>query len=176
MAKIRRNEPCPCGSGSKAKRCCYGNFETIEGHCLPPELCEGVVPDLRGIDEVELRYLFDELLYLPELDTSLQLRLGILTPTMDSAIRSIQDDDVDVLDAVFDKVMAEVDSPSRRLELAQAVITLRDEGRIPADLAATAVLELDRKESTFFLSSVAESLAVLAGDRNTPTGLLLATQ
>ena len=65
---------------------------------LPPSQvsCEGVVPDLRGIDEVELRYLFDELLYLPELDTSLQLRLGILTPTMDSAIRSIQDDDVGV--------------------------------------------------------------------------------
>ncbi len=174
MAKIRRNEPCPCGSGSKAKRCCYGNEEDV--HCLPPELCESVVPDLRGVDEVELRFLFDELLYLPEIDTSLQLRLGILTPTMDSAIRSIQDDDVDVLDAVFDKVMAEVDSPSRRIELAQAVITLRDEGRIPAELAATAVLELDRKESTFFLSSVAESLAVLAGDRNTPTGLLLATQ
>ena len=50
---------------------------------------------------------FDELLYLPEIDTSLQLLLGILTPTMDSAIRSIQDDDVDVLDEVFDKVVAE---------------------------------------------------------------------
>ena len=129
-----------------------------------------MVPDLRGIDEVELRSLFDELLYLPEIDTSLQLRLGILTPMMDSAIRSIQEDDVDVLDQVFDKVVAEVDSPSRRIELAQAVVTLRDQGRIPADLAATAVLELDRKESTFFLSSVAESLAVLAGDRSTPTG------
>src|ERR1017187_4706218 len=140
MAKIRRNEPCPCGSGSKAKRCCYGNNEAIEVHCLPTELCEGVVPDLRGIDEVELRSLFDELLYLPEIDTSLQLRLGILTPTMDSAIGSIQDDE---LDEVFDKVVAEVDSRSRRIELAQAVITLRDQGRIPSGLAATAVLERD---------------------------------
>ena len=25
MAKIGRNEPCPCGSGKKYKRCCYGN-------------------------------------------------------------------------------------------------------------------------------------------------------
>ena len=39
MAKIRRNEPCPCGSGSKAKRCCYGNNEETEIHCLPFELC-----------------------------------------------------------------------------------------------------------------------------------------
>ena len=70
---------------------------------------------------------------MPEIDTSLQLRLGILTPTMDSAIGAIQDDDVDVLDEVFDKVVAEVDSPSRRIELAQAVTTLRDQGRIPSD-------------------------------------------
>ena len=176
MAKIRRNEPCPCGSGSKAKRCCFGNNEALMVHYLPAEVCEAVVPDLMDVDEVELRSLFDELLYLPEIDTSLQLRLGILTPTMESAIRAIQDDDVDVLGDMFDKVVADVGSPSRRIELAQAVITVRDEGRIPSDLAATAVLELDRKESTFLLSSVAESLAVLAGDRSTPSGLLVATR
>jgi len=36
-------------------------------------------------------------------------------------------------------------------------------------------LELDRKRSAFFLSSVVKSLAVLAGDRSTPTGLIVAT-
>jgi hypothetical protein len=176
MAKIRRNEPCPCGSGSKAKRCCYGNDEPTETHCLPSEFCEGVIRDLRGVDDVELRSLYDELPYLPELDTSLQVPLRILTPAMDSAIRSFEDDDVEVLDEVLDTVVAEVDSLGRRIELAQAVITLRDQGRIPPDLAATAIIELDGKESNFFLSSVAESLAVLAGDRRTPTGLLVATR
>ncbi len=176
MAKIRRNGPCPCGSGSKAKRCCHGNDEAEWIHCLPTELCEEVVPDLRGIDEIELRSLFDELLYLPEIDTSLQLHLGIFTPTIDQAINAIQDDDVEVLDQAIDRVVAEVDSPSRRVELAQAVLTLRDQGRIPPDLAATAVLELDRQESRFFLSSVAETLALLAGDRSTPAGLILATR
>ena len=24
VAKVGRNEPCPCGSGLKTKRCCYG--------------------------------------------------------------------------------------------------------------------------------------------------------
>ena len=38
-----------------------------------------------------------------------------------------------------------------------------------------AVLELDRPESMIFRSSVAESLAVLAGEQRTPAGLLLAT-
>ena len=113
---------------------------------------------------------------LPEIDTSLQQRLGILTPDMDRAISALQDDDVGVFEEVLDKVVAEVDSPGRRLELAQAVLALRDQGRIPSDLAAAAGLELDGKQSTLFLSSVAESLAVLAGDRRTPAGILVATR
>jgi hypothetical protein len=60
--------------------------------------------------------------------------------------------------------------------LAQAVLALRDKGRIPCDLAAAAVLELDGEESTLFPSSVAESLAVLAGERSTPAGILVATR
>ena len=84
---------------------------------------------------------------------------------MDRAISALQEDDVELIDEVLDKVVADVDSPGRRIELAQAVLTLRDEGRIPSELAAAAVLELDGKESTLFLSSVAASLAVLAGDR-----------
>jgi hypothetical protein len=176
MAKIRRNGPCPCGSGSKAKRCCYGNDEAMEIHHLPAELCEEVIPDLKSIDRDEFRALFDELLYLPEIDTTLQQRLGILTPDMDRAISALQDDDVEVFDEVLDTVVADVDSPDRRVELAQAVIALRDRGHIPPELAAAAVLELDGRVSTLFLSSVAESLAVLAGDRRTPAGILVATR
>ena len=132
MAKIRRNGPCPCGSGSKAKRCCYGNDEAREIHHLPAELCEEVIPNLKRLDRDEFRALFDQLLYLPEIDTSLQQRLGILTPDLDRAIGALEDDDVEVFEEVLYKVVADIDSPDRRLELAQAVLTLRDEGRVPA--------------------------------------------
>ena len=27
--KIRRNQPCPCGSGKKAKRCCLGEVKAL---------------------------------------------------------------------------------------------------------------------------------------------------
>jgi hypothetical protein len=83
------------------------------------------------VDDVKLRSLFDELHYLPGIDTTLQLRLGILTPAKDSAIRAIWSDGAIVPDEVFDKVVAEVDSPGQRIELARAVISLRDEGRTP---------------------------------------------
>jgi len=174
MAKVRRNGPCPCGSGSKAKRCCHGTHEAV-GY-IPAELCDLVVPDLKGASEDEMHSLFDDLLYLPEIDMSLQARLGILTPDMHEAIRALEEDDDYEFDAVLGKVVADIDSPNRRIELARAVIALRDQGRIPPQLAAIAVLELDRKDSILFLSAVAESLAVLAGDQTTPSGLLIASR
>ena len=105
MAKIRRNGPCPCGSGSKAKRCCYGVDETVDG-LLPQEIGDDAIADLNGTDEVELRTYFDQLLYLPEIDTSLQVRLpGIITPDMDRAINALRDDDDEEFDEALDKVV-----------------------------------------------------------------------
>ncbi len=177
MAKVRRNGPCPCGSGSKAKRCCYGNHETNGSRVLPSDISEGLINDLIGVPELELRALFDQLLYLPEMDVALQVRLpGIITPDIDRAINALRDDEDELFDHVLEKVVADLDTHDRRIELARAVIELRDQGRLPPALAAAAVLELDRPESILFRSSVAESIAVLAGDQCTPAGLLVATR
>ena len=177
MAKIRRNGPCPCGGGSKAKRCCYGTQEAVDSGMLPRDLGDDAIADLNGTDEIELRTYFDQLLYLPEIDTSLQVRLpGIITPDMDRAINALRDDDDEEFDEALDKVVSAIDSADRRIDLAQAVLTLRDQGQIKQKFAAIAVLELDRNESMVFRSSVAESLAILAGDQPTPAGLLVATR
>ena len=176
MAKVRRNAPCPCGSGSKAKRCCYGTRESLHDGMLPKEVGDAAIADLNGTDEIELRAYFDQLLDLPELDVSLQVRLpGIITPDMERAINALRDDDDDGFDDALEKVLDVTDSPERRLALAEAVLRLRDQGQIKRKFAAMAVLELDRPESMIFRSSVAESLAVLAGEQRTPAGLLLAT-
>jgi hypothetical protein len=176
MAKIRRNEPCPCGSGSKAKRCCQTPHAYVDIRVLPLDLCQNVANDLPGSTQAEMRALFDQLAYLPSIDTSLQVHLpGISTPAMDRAIHALRSDDQDGFDNALAQVVTAVDTLDRRIELAQAVIELRDHGRIPPKLAAVAVLELDRVKSAFLLSSVAESLVVLAGDQPTPAGLLVAT-
>ena len=47
MAKIKRNGPCPCGSGSKAKRCCYGTQEPVHDGMLPPEVGDAAIDDLK---------------------------------------------------------------------------------------------------------------------------------
>jgi SEC-C motif len=176
MAKVRRNAPCPCGSGNKAKRCCYGTQERVHDGMLPKEIGDAAIADIQGTDEIELRAYFERLFDLAEFDASLQVRLpGIVTPDMARAINALRDDDGDRFDDALDKVLDALDSPERRLALADAVLRLRDQGRIDRKLAAIAVFELDRPESVLFRSSVAESLAVLAGEQRTPAGLLLAT-
>ena len=176
MSKIKRNGPCPCGSGSKAKRCCYGTQEPAHDGMLPREVGDAAIEDLNGTDEIELRVHFDRLLDLPELDASLQVRLpSIMTLDMERAINALRDDDCDGFDDALDKVLGAIDSPEQRLALAEAVLRLRDQGHIKRKFAAMAVLELDRPESLLFRSSVAESLAVLAGEQHTPAGLFLAT-
>ncbi len=177
MTKIRRNEPCPCGSGSKAKRCCEAPHAYVDVRVLPLDLCQSVVNDLPGSTQAEMRALFDQLVYLPAVDASLQVHMpGIITADMDRAIHALRDDHGSAFDEALGRIVPTVDTLERRIELAQAVIALRNQGRIPAKLAAVAVLELDREESVFFLSAVAESLAALAHIEPTPAGLLTATR
>jgi hypothetical protein len=106
-----------------------------------------------------MRALFDQLAHLPELDLSLQVPLpAILTPDVDRAVRALRQDDGDEFDRALEKVVPMVDTLDRRIDLAQAVF------------------ELDRPESTLFMSSVAESIGILAGEGRTPTGLLVAAR
>ena len=176
MAKVQRNQPCPCGSGSKAKRCCYGPGRVTEVGIMPLDITQDAISVLRATSEIELRALFDQLLYLPEIDLSLQVPLpGIITPEIDQAISALQDGDGEEFDRVLARVVPTVDTVDQRINLAQAVMALLDQGRISAKLAAMAIFELDREQSIFFTSSVAESIGVLAGDQRTPSGLLVAS-
>ena len=85
--------------------------------------------------------------YLPAVDASLQVRLpSVITADMDRAINALRDDHGTVFDEALGKVVPAVDTLERRILLAQAVIALRDQERIPAKLAAVAVFELDRAE------------------------------
>ena len=176
MAKVQRNQPCPCGSGSKAKRCCYGPEQIIEVRVMPLDLTEDAISVLRATSVIELRALFDQLFYLPELDLSLQVPLpGVITPEIDQAISALRDEDGERFDRALATVVPSVDTVDHRITLARATIALRDQGRISAELAAMAVFELDREQSILFTSAVAESIGVLAGEQRTPNGLLIAS-
>jgi len=180
MAKVRRNGPCPCGSGNKAKHCCLEDRSAAAEsptRLLPLEVCRDAALDLEGVSNAEIHALFDEMIYLPEIDISLQVPLPrLFTPEIDRAISALDDDDGEAFDRELNQVVPTVDTPERRIDLVDAVITLRDQGRISSKLAAVALFDLDGETSALFISSVAESIAVLGGDQRTPTGLLVAAR
>lgn len=82
--------------------------------------------------------------------------------------------DEEGFDEALRGVLPAVDTVENRLWLAQAVLALRDNGRVSPTLAAVAVIDLNQTDSAFLLSSLAQSLAVRSGDERTPSGLLIA--
>src|SRR5262245_28978801 len=132
VAKVRRNEPCPCGSAQKAKRCClspHRRAAATEARRAFRDLCRDVAPDLDGVDRVEFDELFHEAIHLPELDLSLQVRLPALSsPAIERARAALHDDDTDTFDDALWDVARQLDTPQRRLDLARAIIDYRNAG------------------------------------------------
>ena len=155
MSEIRRRRPRPCGSRPKATRRC---------HCLPRPFRLAVSEDLAGIDETVRLALYEELAYLPRA-LRIHVHLFAITPVMERAIQAIHDQDIPLLADLLDAVVAEVDSPGRRIRLARDVFGQRDQGHIRPELAAAAILELDRMDSILFRSAVYSLLEGVSSDR-----------
>jgi hypothetical protein len=176
MVKIGRNEPCPCGSGSKAKRCCYGPVQPLDVRIMPVEVYRDSLTYLAGTTKEEFKALFAELIDLPELNPTLQVPLpSIWTPQLDRAAKALLDDDTEEFNDALNDVLDQLDSVRQRLLLARSVVMLRGDGQISKKLAAMAVIELDREYSALFASSVAESLSIVAKHPEALSGLEPAT-
>jgi len=99
MAGPGRNDPCPCGSGRKVKRCCGqqrgpGENDLARAY-LAHHACDAA-RRLRHLDDNELLELFDELIELPELDLALTITLPqLLTPEHQRLFDAIKADDPD---------------------------------------------------------------------------------
>jgi SEC-C motif len=177
MAKVRRNEPCPCGSNLKAKRCCLVEPErrATTPRATLARFQSAVLPALSGIGRERFGELYDEVIFLPELDFSLHLRLpGVFTPEIERALYACSVHDEEGFDEALRAVLPAVDTVENRLSLAEAVLALRDLGRLSPALAAVAVVDLNQTDSALLLSSLAQSIAVRSGDERTPSGLLIA--
>src|SRR3954469_9330954 len=178
MAKSGRNEPCGCGSGLKAKRCC-GVTRGPSEDSLAVAFLMGAARDVAGLaggfSEDEFPLLLAELVHLPCLDLSLQIGLPkVLSPAVGRLCEAIAEDDESAGDAVIDQMLDELDTPAARERLARAVIALRDRGRLPRRLAAVALIDRASGSRQLVCASVIESVAVRAGVARTPGGLLLA--
>jgi SEC-C motif len=180
MAGVGRNEPCPCGSGVKAKRCC-GVRRGPSG----PELARAFLVEQRRASSPALRRAIDDVddliaLYgavaeLPSLDLSCQLRLPrLLSPELERLRSAIIDDDDDEVQQALPDALAQMDNVVVRAELARAVIALREAGRVTDEVAAAALLDLDSDADALMREALVAALAVDCGAARTPSGLVLA--
>ena len=180
--KLGRNDPCSCGSGLKAKRCCFavsGSAEANKPRAVLAKLRLEVISALRdgGVDREEFEDLVHEMNRLPELDVSLQVALPTLeTPEIARVRHAFDDGDYEHLDEILDKAVALVDTPQHRLDLARAALVEHDAGRINTKVAAVAVMDLNQVRSALMISALARAIAVANGNNTTPSGLLVAAR
>jgi hypothetical protein len=179
VGKIGRNEPCPCGSGRKAKRCCgvpRGPDDDQLARAFIASQADVAAPALAGLDVDELDVLWDDMHELPALDLSLHFPLPkLVTPELQWLIEAIKDDDFEeVVEEALDAALDGLDTPAARADLIRAVITLRDNGRLHPRLAAIAILELSTRSRALLRESLAEAAALSGGVVPTPSGLVVA--
>ena len=180
MANVGRNQPCPCGSGVKAKRCCgvrRGPCEVDLARAFVVEQRRASSPALReAINSMDdLIALYAAVAELSRLDLSCQLRLPeVLSPELEQLRSAIFDDDIEGMQWALPGALAQVDNPLVRADLARAVVALRDAGRIGDEVAAAALLDLDSGADCMVREALVAALAVDCGAARTPSGLVLA--
>lgn len=178
MPTAGRNEPCPCGSGRKVKRCCgqqRGPSEDQLARAHVAILAREAVPDIAELCNDDLDDLWKGLLDLPAVDISLLVELPkLITPDLQRLRESIADDDPDWGWDALTAVAAQIDTPTQRARLADALVALRDHHRIDRLQAAAAILDLDSRSTRFIGASLLEAVALSVGAARTPGGLEIA--
>ena len=173
-----RNQPCPCGSGRKTKRCCgqtRGPSEDQLARAHVAQLARQAIPDLAGLTDRALDHLWEGLIDLPSDDFSLLVTLPkLIGPDLQRLRESIERDDPDWGWDALTAVHRQIDTPQQRARLANAIVRLRDQHRINRRQAAYALLDLDSRSTRFTAASLLEAVAVSIGVNHTPGGLEIA--
>jgi SEC-C motif len=176
VSKVGRNQPCPCGSGRKAKRCCGvegGPSEASVAGAFLAHASRRAAWELRGVPDAEFDALLDRLWELPAADLSLQVQLPkLISPALDRLCDAVPGDDPDP--ELLDAVAQEIDEPLERARLARAVIAQVERGAIDRRLGATALIDLASASRLTLRASLLEAVAVEVGVARTPAGILLA--
>jgi hypothetical protein len=180
MRRAGRNEPCPCGSGRKVKRCCgqqRGPSADDLARAHIAILAREAAPHIADLCDDDLADLWEEILDLPALDISLLVELPkLITPDLQRLQEAIADDDPDWGWDALTAVATQVDTPRQRARLADALVTLRNHHRIDREQAAAAIVDLDSRSTRFIAASLLDAVALSVGVTRTPGGLEIAAE
>jgi hypothetical protein len=178
MPRPGRNDPCPCGSGRKVKRCCgehRGPVEDDLARAFLAHQARDAARRLRHLDDDELRELFDDLFELPELDLALTITLPqLLTPDLQHLFDAVKADDPNAGDDLTPRILDQLDTPVERARLARVIIKLCDSRRLDSLLAAAAIIDLDSRSRILLHACLVHAAFIHTGRLRTPGGLRLA--
>jgi hypothetical protein len=173
-----RNQPCPCGSGRKTKRCCgqhRGPSDTQLARAHLATLAHDAAEDLVGLSGAALEILWKNLFDLPTIDISLHVTLPqLISPELQRLRHAIADDDPDSGWDELRIVTDQIDTPQQRARLADAVLALRDQHRLTRTQAAYAIYHLHTRSQHLLAASATHTIAVSVGASRTPSGLQIA--
>ncbi len=173
-----RNDPCPCGSNRKVKRCCgqqRGPSEEQLARAHVALLARDATSDLQGLSERALDHLWEQLLDVPTTDLSLLVTLPkLIGPDLKRLQEAISRDDPAWGWDALTTVAKQIDTPQQRAKLADALVRLRDQHRLNRRQAAAALLDLDSRSTRFIAASLLDAVAISVGVERTPGGLHLA--
>lgn len=182
MTKVGRNEPCPCGSGRKSKRCCgieTGPTPDQQARAWLDARAREWAPLLIDHTTADLDGLLEQVRRLPHLDLSLRVPLPrLLPPSLERLRRTVASHEQDAIGDALSAAVVDIDTPANRAELAGAVMALHDDGHlIDCHVAAYAIVDLAENDPPVLLAAaLAQTVAVSAGAARTPAGLLIAAR
>lgn len=177
MGNVGRNEPCPCGSGHKAKRCCgveRGPGEESVARAFLSQISRDAVVALDGVSEPEVDALLEDLRDLPAVHPSMRVELPrAISPTLERLTDTYAVGDVNGAWGPLDAIMEEIDTPIERARLIRVVLSLREEGQLSEHSAAAAALELGTRGSRELLREcMTEAIAAWVSDAYVRRGVV----
>ena len=173
-----RNDPCPCGSGRKTKRCCgqqRGPCEEQIARAHLATLAHDAAHTLAGLSDQALDMLWENLFDLPTIDLSLHVTLPqLITPELQRLRDAIADDEPDHGWDELTMVTEQIDTFPQRARLADALLRLRDQQHVTATQAAYAIYDLSTPSERLLAASLIHTISVEVGASRTPGGLKIA--
>jgi SEC-C motif len=177
MGNIGRNEPCPCGSGRKAKRCCgveRGPGEDSVARAFLSHVSRDAAVALDGVSEPEIEALLEDLRELPIVYPSMRVQLPTaISPALERLTDTYAVGDLNGAWGPLDAIMEEIDTPIERARLVRVVLALHEEGQLDEHSAAAAAFELGASGSRELLREcMTEAIAAWVSDAYVRRGLL----
>jgi hypothetical protein len=163
MGKVGRNDPCPCGSGQKFKRCCGAERGPSDEGRAVAFLAEVHADAARVLDVSEARVVevMEGLCALAEQYPSLQVRLADAgSPAVQRLTQAFLEMDVVGTQEPFEAVLEEADTPVERARLVHAVHALMSDGQLDVAWAAAAAYELSSTSRELFREWLMQGVAV----------------